>query len=152
MLEAMNRSPTGGPRAPRAPRPSRAGPLLGLLAVLACYGTLAAVALLSLVGIGVDLDEAVMAKLVTALLVLALLGMARSWRAHRRPGPLLLSLAAAALLVWVFFGRDSRALELTGFAALLLASVWDLRVTRRACPERRDGCADAGPEHGKPVD
>lgn len=109
------------------------GSVTGLLAVAACYGTLAAVALLSLIGVSVDIDEGLLVKLVTALLILALLGMGYSYRLHRHPGPLLLSVAAAGLLFWVFYGSYSKPLELTGFAVLIVASVWDWRVKRRAC-------------------
>lgn len=51
---------------------------------------------------------------------------------HRHPGPLLLSVAAAALLLWVFYSSYSKPLELTGFAALVAASVWDFRAKKRA--------------------
>ena len=92
------------------------GTVTSLLAVVTCYGTLAAVTLLSLIGVSVDIDEATLVKLITGLLVLALLGMVYSWRIHRHPGPLLLSLGAAVILLWVFYGSYSKPLELTGFA------------------------------------
>ncbi|HEC97480.1 MAG TPA: MerC family mercury resistance protein [Nitrospirae bacterium] len=109
------------------------GSATSLVAVVACYGTVAAVALLSLVGVSVKLDESFMVKLITGLLILALLGMGNSFRLHRHAGPLLLSLAAAAVLFWVFYGSYSKPLELTGFAVLLAASVWDFRVKKRSC-------------------
>lgn len=109
------------------------GSATSLIAVIACYGTLAAVALLSLVGVSVELDESFMVKLITALLILALLGMGNSFRLHRHAGPLLLSLAAAAVLFVVFYGKYSKPLELTGFALLVIASVWDFRVRKRSC-------------------
>lgn len=117
-----------------------------MLAVVACYGTLAAVALLSFVGITVDIDEATLVKLVTVVLVLALLGMGHSYRAHRHPGPLVLAVVAAALLAWVFFGRYSKALELAGFAVLLLASGWDFRVRKRACALTQSSCGETAGE------
>ena len=117
------------------------GSVTSLLAVATCYGTLAAVTLLSLVGVSVDIDEATLVKLITALLILALSGMVYSWRIHRHPGPLLLSLGAAALLLWVFYGSYSKPLELTGFALLVIASVWDFRAKKRVCA---DGCHDKG--------
>ncbi len=109
------------------------GSATGLLAATACYGTLAAVALLSAIGISIKIDEGLMIKMVGGLLFLALAGMAYSFRVHRHLGPLLLSIASAALLSWVFFGSYSKPLELTGFAALMVASVWDFRIKKRAC-------------------
>ncbi|HDH53233.1 MAG TPA: hypothetical protein ENH24_01965 [Nitrospirae bacterium] len=115
------------------------GTVTNLLAVATCYGTLAAVALLSLIGVSVEIDEGMLVKLITGLLLLALLGMGYSYRLHRHPGPLLLSLAAAALLLWVFYGSYSKPLELTGFAALVIASAWDFRVKKRVCTQKCNG-------------
>ncbi len=111
------------------------GSFSSLLAVATCYGTLAAVSLLSLIGISVDIDEATLVKLITGLLVMALLGMMYSWYIHRHFGPLLLSLVAATFLVWVFYGSYSKPLELTGFALLIIASIWDFRTKKRVCSE-----------------
>ena len=126
-------------KAPEPRTPSRLaslGSISSLLAVLACYGTVAAVALLSILGVSVDISEAALVKVVSVLLVLALLGMVYSFRTHRHPGPLTLSLAAATLLVWVFYGSYSKPLELIGFAGLLVASAWDFRAKKRSCPAR----------------
>lgn len=109
------------------------GSAASLVAVLACYGTLGTVALLSIVGVSVEIDEGLMVKLVSVLLVLALAGMAYSFSLHRHPGPLIMSLMAAALLLWVFYGSYAKPLEMTGFAILTLASIWDFRAKRRAC-------------------
>ena len=116
-----------------ARRLSWLGSATGLLAVAACYGTLGAVALLSMIGISVDIDEATLTTLITALLVVALLGMAYSWRLHRQPGPLLLGVAAALILLWVFFAEYSSVGETMGFALLIIASLWDLRAKKRCC-------------------
>lgn len=110
------------------------GSATSLLAVATCYGTLAAVSLLSLIGINLEIEESVMVKLVSGLLVIALAGMGYSFSKHRNPGPLTLSIAAAALLLWVFFGAYSKSLEMFGFALLILASVWDFIAKKRACP------------------
>lgn len=115
------------------------GSVTGLLAVATCYGTLAAVALLSAVGIGVNIDEGFLTKFISGLLILVLAGMGYSYRVHRHPGPLLLSVASAALLVWVFYGSYSKPLELTGFIALVVASVWDFRAKKRVCVDQCGG-------------
>jgi len=109
------------------------GSVTGLLAVTTCYGTLAVVALLSVIGISIEIDEGLLVKLISGLLVLVLVGMGYSYRLHRHPGPLLLSMASAAVLVWVFYGSYSKPLELIGFLTLAIASVWDLRAKKRIC-------------------
>lgn len=109
------------------------GSITSLLAVATCYGTLAAVSLLSLIGVGVSINEATLVKLITVLLILALAGMLYSWRSHRHPGPLIVSLGAALLLLWVFYESYSKPLEITGFTVLVAASFWDFRVKKRIC-------------------
>lgn len=118
---------------------ARLGSVTGLLAVTACYGTLAAVALLSVIGISVKIDEALMEKLISGLLILVLVGMGYSYRIHRRPGPLLLSIVSAILLGWVFYYAYSKPLELAGFITLTIASIWDFFSKKRACVAQ--GCS-----------
>lgn len=115
------------------------GPVTGLLAVMTCYGTLAAVALLSVIGVSVELDEGFLMKMISGLLALALAGMGYSYRIHRHPGPLLLSIVSATMLGWVFYGSSSKPLELTGFVMLAAASIWDFRAKRRVCMDQCGG-------------
>ena len=124
---------------PISERLSWLGSLTSLLAVVTCYGTLAAVALLSVMGVSVGLNEGLFIKIITGLLVVALLGMAYSFRTHRHPAPLVLSVAAAAVLVWVFYGTYSQLLEIVGFGGLVVASVWDIRIKKRTCSVERNG-------------
>lgn len=129
--------------APRTSRLASLAPLAGLLAVASCYGTLGVVALLSVVGVAVPLDEDLLVRIVTVVLAIALLGMAYSFRMHRNIKPLLIGIASAALLLWVFYGQYSRLLEALGFAGLVSASLLDFRAKHRACPAKRP---DAGKE------
>lgn len=115
------------------------GSAASLLAVAACYGTLAVVSLLSIIGVSIKIDETTMTKLISGLLVIALGGMGYSYSVHKHPGPLLLSVASAALLLWVFFGSYSKPLELAGFALLIVASIWDFRTKRRVCADQCKG-------------
>lgn len=109
------------------------GPVMGLVAVASCYGTLATVALLSVVGVTVEIDEGLMVKLVSGMLLLVLFGMGYSFKLHRQPGPLVLTVIAAAMLLWAFFIDYSRYLEFAGFGLLTIASIWDFRAKKRAC-------------------
>lgn len=108
-----------------------------LLTVVSCYGTLAVVALLSVVGVTVHVNEEMMARILTIVLAVALVGMLYSYRLYRDIRPFLLGAVSAALLLWVFYGEDSRLLEGLGFVGLVSASVWDLRAKHRACPVHR---------------
>lgn len=120
----------------RPPRLASLAPVAGLLAVASCYGTLGVVALLSVIGVAVPLNEVLLVRIVTVVLAIALLGMAYSFRMHRDIKPSLLGIASAALLFWVFYGEYSRPLEALGFAGLMAASLWDFRAKHRACPAK----------------
>ena len=69
-----------------------------------------------------------------ASLAIALLGLTCSYRLHRCGEPLPLGLAAAALLLWVFYGRYSHPLEALGVVGLVAASAGDFRAKHFACP------------------
>ncbi|GMT50219.1 MAG: hypothetical protein IEMM0008_1758 [bacterium] len=122
----------------KSTRLSWLGSAAGLFAVVTCYGTLAGIALLSVIGISVDLSEGILVKLITGLLILALFGMIYSFRLHRHIGPLMLSFCSAVLLVYVFYGDYSKPLELIGFVGLLGASIWDFRVKKLRCSSKCD--------------
>jgi arsenite methyltransferase len=110
------------------------GSAASLFAVVACYGTLAAVALLAAIGVSVDLNEGALVIFITVLLGLAVAGMVYSFWVHRHPGPLTVSLLSVAVLSWVFYGNYTGSLELLGFVGLVVASVWDFRCKKKACP------------------
>ena len=110
------------------------GSAASLVAVVACYGTLAAVALLAAIGTSADINEGTLVKIITALLGLAFAGMIYSFRLHRHPGPITVSLLSVIVLLWVFYGTYSKPIELLGFASLIIASLWDFRCKKKACP------------------
>lgn len=120
----------------RTPRLTSLAPAASLLAVASCYGTLGAAALLSVLGVAVPLNEMLLVRILTVVLIIALLGMVYSFRMHSDIKPLLLGVASAALLFWVFYGRSSHPLEALGFAGLVSASLWDFRAKHRACPAK----------------
>lgn len=92
-----------------------------------------------MIGASVEVDEGFLVKLISGLLLLALAGMGYSYRIHRHSGPLLLSIVSAMLLAWVFYGSYSKPLQLTGFAMLAAASIWDFRAKRRVCTDQPCG-------------
>jgi len=115
---------------------SKLGSIASMFAVVACYGTLASVALLSLVGVSVEIDEGLMINIVTLLLIVALSGMVYSWRLHRNILPLLLGLLATFILFWVFYGSYSKVLEILGFVLLIIASIVNFRSKKKTCSEQ----------------
>ncbi|MEE3504260.1 MerC family mercury resistance protein [Acidiphilium acidophilum] len=103
----------------------------GLIAsLISCYGVVALVALLSLVGIAVRIDNRIWDAVSVGCGVLALVGLARNRRAHRRIGPIVLGTVGFALIAWVMFGDYNDAVEAIGFGVLVVATIWDVRHCR----------------------
>ena len=102
-----------------------------ILALCACYGTLGLVALLSMMGVTVAVHEGAWAGTISVFAVLAVGGMALGYRRHGALPPLVLAALGAALIVWVMFGVYHLAVELAGFALLVVATFWDWRVKQK---------------------
>lgn len=103
--------------------------------IVACYGTLAVVGVLSVMGVGIALNEGAWAGVISLFAVIAAAGIAFGYRRHGVAGLLALAVVGASLVLWVMFGSFNRVLEIAGFAALVVATVWDWRAKK----SRRDG-------------
>ncbi len=110
-----------------------------LLSILACYGTLALVAVLALMGVSLAVNVHVWAAAIVFFALVALLGIALSWRSHHHAGPLCVAILGTVFVVVAMYGSSfldtrlgisSRAVEALGFAALLIAVIWDWRLKR----------------------
>ncbi|QTF92020.1 MerC family mercury resistance protein, partial [Halomonas sp. BM-2019] len=109
--------------------------LLGLaalaLALLSCYGTLALVALLPLLGIGLALDDGLWAGTIALFVLLSLAALVAGLRHRVGPQPLLLGAAGGGLVLYALFVDYHALVELAGFVLLGGAVLWDLRRRRR---------------------
>jgi rhodanese-related sulfurtransferase len=83
------------------------------------------VALLSLLGISIAMNERAWTDVIELFAVLAAVAIAISYRRHRNVGPLLLAGLGLALILWVMNASYSRVFELTGFISLAAAVAWD---------------------------
>jgi len=97
------------------------------LAVFSCYGTTALIALLSLLGVSLALDDAVWAAVVGACAVLAVVAIALSCRRRRIIWPTVIAVFGLALILWAMYGSYSRITELAGFVLLIAATLGDWR-------------------------
>lgn len=107
-------------------------PACTIMAVLACYGTLAAVALLSLMGITLAINEGIWAGAIVVFALLALTGLVLSWRQHRTLPPLLFGIVGVGLIAYTMSVSYSQPLEIAGFVLLVLAAFLDWRAKRSA--------------------
>jgi MerC mercury resistance protein len=105
-------------------------PVGTVFAVLACYGTLAAVGMLSLMGVAIAVNERIWAGAIVVFAMLALTGLVLSWRSHRALPPLLLGIVGAGLIVFTMTVFYSQPMEIAGFAMLILAAFLDWRAKR----------------------
>ena len=102
-----------------------------LLSIVACYGTLFIVSLLSIAGLSVSLPTGPWAVTITVFAAVAALAIANNYRRHHSLPPLLLAALGAGTVAWVMLGSYDRLLEIAGFLALIIAAVWDRRITTR---------------------
>ena len=102
-------------------------PAATLLSLLTCYGTLAAIALLGALGVGIALNETVWAGGIVFFALLAVLALVLRWRRHGRTLPVGLGLAGLALIAFAMYVSYSLPVELAGFALLCAGTYADWR-------------------------
>lgn len=105
------------------------------LTALCCLGVTAAVSLLSALGLGFMINDAILMPLFAVFIILALSGLAADVRHHHRWSAFLLALAGAAGLVLFAIFLPSRPGAFLAVAALVAASAWNLRL--RSHPKER---------------
>lgn len=138
--------PVSHSAAPSARRPvggflPRAGFAASAITTICCLGLSAAVSLASAVGATFLTRDATLQPLLMAALTVTVAGSAWTFRRHRSPAPLLLTVTASAWIYSALYGPlnegisglSSTVLVWIGLAGLLGAQVWDaLRVRRCA--------------------
>lgn len=98
-----------------------------LFAALCCLGFSALLSILSAVGLGFLIKDAILLPLLVVFLALALYGFYRGYQTHRKPGAVMLGGASAvALLVFllVFFSRPLAYLSIAGLVTASVLNVW----------------------------
>ena len=111
------------------------------MAACACYGTLAAIAVLSLLGVTLAVNDAAVASVVALLAVLAAAVVGLGIRKHGSAAPVVPAAVGAALIAFVLFVTRDWRIELAGFLLLAAAVAWDgacegTRSSTGACTQR----------------
>ncbi len=102
-----------------------------VFALLCCLGFGPLIALLSAIGAGFLVHDAVLAPLLVVFLVIGGFGIGVAYRRQRRVGPLLLHIAGAIAVFIFTFVRLVTPLVWLGVAGLIAASLWDFALGRR---------------------
>lgn len=102
-----------------------------LFTLLCCLGFGPLIALLSAIGAGFLVNDAVLAPLLVAFLVIGGIGIGVTYRRHRRIGPLLVHIAGAVAVFMFTFVLFVTPLVWLGVAGLLAASLWDFALGRQ---------------------
>lgn len=102
-----------------------------LFSLLCCLGFGPLIAVLSAIGAGFLINDAVLAPLLILFLVIGGVGLGLTYRRHRRFGPLTVHLSSAVAVVVFTFILFVSPLVWLGIAGLLAASVWDFVLAKR---------------------
>ncbi|MGH7226186.1 MAG: MerC domain-containing protein [Gemmataceae bacterium] len=100
------------------------------LAIVSCYGTALLTGLLSMLGVSMVINEGAWAGAISLFAGLAVAFIGASGRRQRIFGPTVISTAGLAFILWAMYGAYSRIVEFVGFALLVTATLWDLRLRR----------------------
>jgi len=109
----------------------KVGVVGSIFAALCCLGFPALLSILSAIGLGFLINDAVLPLLIVFLLV-TLLGLALGMREHHRASALLIGIASAAgvfIFIFIAFNKVLAAISVTG---LVIATILNVRLRLRA--------------------
>jgi len=125
---SRDESPAPALSAQHSRRASLGGVLGSSFALLCCAGAAPVLGLLSAIGLGFLINDAVLIPFLVFALGVTAWGLWHGRRCHGRGSPLLFGLGGAGLAVGGLFLWVP--LAFAGFAAVILASAWNLRLLR----------------------
>jgi mercuric ion transport protein len=102
-----------------------------VFSLLCCLGFGPLIALLSAIGAGFLVNDAILAPLLVVFLVTGGIGLGLTHRRHRRKGPLLVHISGAVAVFVFTFVLFVASLVWLGIAGLFVASLWDFVLGRR---------------------
>lgn len=101
------------------------------MALLACYGTLAAVALLTLLGVSLALNETIWVGAIVLFTILTTAAVIGGMRYHRSSAAAILAVVATGVIMYALFIDYHMLTELAGFVMLAAAAGYDIFLRRR---------------------
>ncbi len=110
----------------------KVGVVGSIFAALCCLGFPALLSILSAIGLGFLINDAVLLPLLIVFLLVTLLGLALGMREHHRASALLIGIASAAgvfIFIFIAFNKILAAISVTG---LVIATILNVRLRLRA--------------------
>lgn len=98
-----------------------------VLAFVACNGLFIVVAVLSVFGITIAINPHIQAAVISLFAVLTLGFVLLSYRKHHAPGPMILSVLGAVLIVGTMYIHFNKIVESLGLLALIASAIWSWR-------------------------
>ena len=100
---------------------------------LCCIGISAATSLVSAIGAGVLINDKYLATGLVAAISITSVASSFTYHRHRNPVPLLLTMASGFWIYYFTFSDYQRPRVWIGIAVLIVAQIYDLYCTSRAC-------------------
>lgn len=104
--------------------------VLAGLSILTCYGTLALVAALAIFGIQLNIHEGIWAVVIVTLAWAAVIAVVLEFRRLHALGALVVAVIGAILITAVMFISYNRVVEVSGFALIIIAVIWNRRFAK----------------------
>ena len=109
----------------------KVGILGAAFAALCCLGISAVLSVISAIGLGFLIHDAVLLPLLVISLLVTLWGLYSGWEQHRRPAAFILGAIAALALAVFSFVHQSRPLALISIGVLIVASATNVILLRK---------------------
>jgi mercuric ion transport protein len=115
----------------------KVGILGAAFAALCCLGVSAVLSVVTAVGLGFLINDAILLPLLILSLAVTLWGFFSGWKRHHNVAALVLGVFASLALVVFSYFHQSRPLALISIAALVLASILNIIFLRGRDPHAR---------------
>ena len=109
----------------------KVGILGAAFAALCCLGISAVLSVVSAIGLGFLIHDAVLLPLLIFFLLVTLWGLFSGWRRHHQPAAFILGVIGAISLAVFSFVHQSRLLAFISIAALIVASGMNVALLRK---------------------
>ncbi len=107
------------------------GVLGSVFAALCCLGIPALLSILSAVGLGFIINDAILLPLLVIFLGVTIAGLVSGMRHHEKPWALIIGVVSSLIVVGFLFVRFNQALVGVGIGGLVLASLTNVLLQRQ---------------------